>query len=133
MKNNQASARNLAMPNKSPLLHRGGVVALLFIIITSTGCSRDRAAAKAAIEDHLKDQGVVEMKLDLFYTNSQFPDKAYASATVTFNFATADGSPQKGHMGFVLQRQQDGWKVEKSEKYTTDEGKANTVLSGKKI
>lgn len=73
------------------------------------------------------------MKLETFYTNSSFPDKAYASVVVTFNFATSDGTPQKGHMGFILQREGKGWKVEKGVKYTTDEEKAKLVLSGQKI
>jgi hypothetical protein len=72
------------------------------------------------------------IEIDLFHTNPGLPDKAYVSATVTYNFATSDGSFQKEYLGYILKKEGQSWKVDLNTNYTKDPSKADTLLTGKK-
>ena len=80
----------------------------------------------------MKNQGMTDLKMDSFFTNPKFPDKAYTSATVTYNFASSGGNAQKEFLGFILAREGSGWRIERSTAYTKDEQQAAKYLSGEK-
>ena len=84
------------------------------------------------LEESLKPHGVTEVIVDLLYTDSNFPDKAYTSATVTYNFATAAGKQQREYLGFILAREGSGWRIERSASYTKEKQQAATYLGGGK-
>ena len=111
------------------------VVALLAGLATllgMTSCANNEGKAKKAVEEYLKNQGATKVVMDLFYTNKDYPDKAYASATITYNFASSSGNPQREFLGFILARDGDGWRIEKNASYTKEEDQAARYLAGGK-
>ena len=80
----------------------------------------------------MKNQGVTDLKLDSFFTDPSMPGKAYASATVTYNFASSAGNPQREFLGFILTQEGDGWRIEKTTGYTKDQPQAVKLLAGGK-
>ena len=109
----------------------------LFVIclgtpLVMTSCSSNESKAKKAIEEYLKGQGATNIAMDLFYTNKNSPDKAYTSATITYNFASSSGNPQREFLGFILARDGDSWRIEKSSGYTKQEDQAARYLAGGK-
>ena len=104
-----------------------GIIALY----SAVACTNQGEQARLAIEQHLKNQSVQEVKLDLFQAGA-VPDKAYASVTVTHNFANAEGKPQQEFLGYILKREGQSWIVERSAGYTKEEQKAKTFLAGGK-
>lgn len=105
---------------------------LPFCAIFLTSCASNEAKAKKLLEEFLKGQGVKELVVDIFYTSPNFPDKAYTSATVTYNFASAQGRPQRDFMGFILTRVDNDWRIERNTSYTKDPKQAETLLGGGK-
>ena len=101
-------------------------------VLVAASCSSQERKAKKTIEDYLKNYGAREVKMQSFYTSRDFPDKAYASIIVTYNFADSTGKLQTEHIGYILRREGDGWTIDKSTIYTTDEKKANDYLAGRK-
>src|SRR3989442_5575615 len=101
-------------------------------VFATMSCSSNESKVKKTIEESLKPHGVTEIIVDLFYTDPKFPDKAYTSATLTYNFATADGRPQREYLGFILAREGDGWRIEQNTNYTKEKQKAATYLTGGK-
>lgn len=93
------------------------------------GCSSDKSKAKALIAEYMNGQGVTDIKIDVFYTSPSYPDKAYTSATVTYNFASSDGKPQREFLGFVLNRVGNDWHIEKNTRYTAAENQAEKFLA----
>jgi hypothetical protein len=100
--------------------------------LTTVSCSSNESKVKKTIEEHLKSIGVTEVIVDFFYTDPNFPDKAYTGATVTYSFATAAGKPQREFLGFILAREGDGWRIERSVAYTKEAQKAAKYLAGSK-
>lgn len=113
---------------------RLGSRTLLFTLLLSTlfatSCASNESKAKRVIEEYLKGQGVTHMGVDLFYTNPNFPDKAYTSATVTYNFANAEGKPQREFLGFILTRAGNEWRMERISGYTKEIREAAGYLAG---
>ena len=93
------------------------------------GCSSDKSKAKALISEYMNGQGVTDIKIDVFHTSRSYPDKAYTSATVTYNFASSDGKPQREFLGFVLNRAGNDWHIERNTVYTTAENQAEKYLA----
>jgi len=112
--------------------------ALIFLLVCAyalafaTACSSNKAKAREVILDSLKDLNVRELKVDSFYTDSKYPNLAYASATVIHNFAGPSGEPQREYLGYILRRDGEGWKIQKLTAYTEDEDKARVFLGGGK-
>ena len=102
------------------------------LALAAGACNTARASAEKTVDEYLKNQGVREVKFDLFHTDSKFPDKSYVSATITHNFASSDGNFKKEYLGFILNREGKGWRVEKIAGYTTKEDQASNILSGEK-
>jgi hypothetical protein len=107
---------------------------LLFIgtVLAVTSCSSNESKAKALIEEHLKNQGVTDLTVDSFFTDPNIPGKAYTSASVTYNFASSDGKPQREFLGFILAKEGSGWRIERRTGYTKDQQQASKLLAGGK-
>ena len=120
------------MTNRKRALTLMLLMACLGMLLSTVSCSGNEANAKKAIQEYLKNQGVIELTVDLFYADPNFPDKAYASATTTYNFAGSEGKPKREFLGYILTREGTGWKVERNVSYTTERQKAATYLAGGK-
>ena len=101
-------------------------------VFVTVSCSSNESKVKKMLETSLKPVGVTAVVVDFFYKDPNSPDKAYASATLTYNFATAEGKPQREFLGFILAREGDGWRIEKNTNYTKDQQQAVKYLSGGK-
>jgi hypothetical protein len=104
------------------------LIVLTGTLLFASGCGSGKRNAEAVIKDRVKGLQPKDTKLDLYVTDSNHPDLAYASATVTYNFATASGEPQREYLGFVLKRDGKNWKIEHPATYTTDENKAKAYM-----
>lgn len=110
-------------------------ITFLFLIqvsLITQSCSRESSQAEAALVEYLKARGVKEVEVDLFTDAKNNGNKAYISATLTHQFATAEGTPQKEYMGYILSKTDGKWVVERSERYTKDKDQAIRYLSGSK-
>jgi hypothetical protein len=101
-------------------------------LLSTTSCASRETKARKAVEEYLKNQGLRDLNVDLFHASKDYPDKAYISVTVTYNYATSDGSFQREMLGYILNQSGRDFSVEKSTSYTKDEQRAETLLSGKK-
>jgi hypothetical protein len=114
---------------------RAMIVALVLCmgtVFAMTSCSSNESKAKALIEEQMKNQGVTDLKMDSFFTDPNIPGKAYTSATVTYNFASSDGKPQREFLGFILAKEGSGWRIERRTGYTTDQQQASKLMAGGK-
>jgi hypothetical protein len=100
--------------------------------IATMSCSSNESKVKKLLQESLKVHGVTDVVVDLFYTDPNFPDKAYTSATLTYNFATAAGTPQREFIGYILAREGDGWRIERNVSYTKEPQQAAKYLAGGK-
>lgn len=105
------------------------VLACFWLTLALMGCSSDKSKAKALIAEYMNGQGVTDIKIDVFHTSPSYPDKAYTSATITYNFASSDGKPQREFLGFVLNRAGSDWHIERGMLYTTAETQAEKYLA----
>jgi hypothetical protein len=104
----------------------------LAMLLSTVSCSGNEVKAKKTLQEYLKGQGVTDLTVDLFYTDPNVPDKAYVSATATYNFAGSEGKLKREFLGYVLVREGTGWKVDHNVSYTTERQKAGTYLAGGK-
>lgn len=115
--------------------HTITLIALLVCIVSAflmTGCSSDKAKAKALVAEYMTGQGTTDIVIDIFHKSRNSPDKAYVGATVTYNFASSNGKPQREFLGFVLSQSNDGWRIERNTFYTKEEDKAEQYIAGNK-
>jgi hypothetical protein len=113
----------------------GLIPAILFCcvaVFATSACSSNESKAKKLIQERMKNQGITDLQVDSFFTSKEVPGKAYTSATVTYNFATSGGNPQREFLGFILAREGSGWRIERSAGYTKDEQQAAKYLAGGK-
>ena len=101
-------------------------------VLFFTSCSSNEAKAKKVIQEYLKNQGVSDLQMDSFFTDPNFPGKAYTSATVTYNFASSGGNPQREFLGFIMAQEGNGWRIERPAAYTKNQEQASKFLSGVK-
>lgn len=101
-------------------------------LVAAISCASRETRAQKAVEEYLKNQGLRDLKVDMVHTSKDYPDKAYISVTVTYNYATSDGSFQREMLGYILNKNGQDYSVEKPASYTKDEQKAETYLAGKK-
>ena len=118
------------------LFRRRSFIALFLLAslasLFATSCSSNESKAKDVIAEYLKGQGAKDITVDLFHTSPSFPDKAYASATVTYSFAGGEGKPQREFLGFVLARAGNGWRIERTTGYAKEPQRADVLLAGGK-
>lgn len=105
----------------------------LLCICLLVACSRADSSIAKVVEDHAKSQGAKEVITDLVYKDPNSSDKAYVSATITHNYADAQGNFQREFLGFILQNDGKEWKINRNATYTKDEKKAQQLLAGQKI
>jgi len=113
----------------------GLIPAVLLCCITvfaTSACSSNESKAKKLIQEHMKGQGITDLQVDSFFISKDLPGKAYTSATVTYNFASSGGNPQREFLGFILEREGSGWRIERTAGYTKDEQQAAKFLAGGK-
>ena len=99
-----------------------------------TSCSDSHSDAQAVILEHLKTHGAPdakEVKIDLFHTDKQVPDKAYAGVMTTYTFGSGSGELQREYSGYILRREGGQWTVEENTRYTKDAQKAGEILLGR--
>lgn len=111
------------------------IITLVFClgaVVATMSCSTNESKAKKVIQEYMKNQGVRDLKMDSFFTDANFPGKAYASATVTYDFASSGGNPQREFLGFILAQEGDGWRIERATGYTKDRQQAAKFLAGTK-
>lgn len=108
------------------------VFVTLTVALVMTACSSDKSKAKALVAEYMTGQGTTDIVVDYFHKSQKTPDKAYTGATVTYKFASSDGKPQREFLGFVLTKSGDGWRIERSAQYTTDDARAETIIAGGK-
>jgi galactitol-specific phosphotransferase system IIB component len=101
-------------------------------LLCGTSCASKETRAQKAVEEFLKNQGLRDLKVDMVHTSKEYPDKAYISVTVTYNYATSDGTFQREMLGYILNKNGQDYSVEKPTSYTKDEQKAETLIAGKK-
>jgi hypothetical protein len=122
-------------PLRAGLSARALFITLCFILAPAfISCSNNQADAQTSILEYLKTHGAPdtkEVKIDLFHTDKQAPDKAYAGVTVTYTFGSGSGELQREYSGYILKRDGGQWIVEENTKYTKDEQKATDLLLGK--
>jgi hypothetical protein len=115
---------------------------LLGIILFSlfTACESRDSKVEQTIMDYLKTRGaadVKEVELVLFHTDSNAPERAYASARLVY--ASGDVSAREGQKnmhegsGYILKRDGSNWAIEASAKYTDKPEDAAKLLAGEKI
>jgi hypothetical protein len=111
------------------------IIHLLIAILACVGgssCSTQEAKVKKGIEAYAIPLGAREVTLDCFFISPDFPDKAYAGSTVTYNAATATGGYMTQKIGFIMRRDGDGWATVKTTAYTTEQMRANDLMAGLK-
>jgi hypothetical protein len=105
-----------------------------------TACESRESKIEKSILDYLKTKGaadVKEVELVLFHTESNSPEKAYASALLVY--ASGDVSAREGQKnmqegsGYILKQNGGSWMVEASAKYTDKPEDAAKLLAGEKI
>jgi hypothetical protein len=101
-------------------------------VLLLTSCSSNEAKAKKLIQEYMKNQGITDLQVDSFFTDSNIPGKAYTSATVTYNFASSGGNPQREFLGFILAKEGSGWRIERTATYTKTQEQASKFLAGGK-
>jgi hypothetical protein len=104
----------------------------LVAVFFTTSCTSNESKAKALIQEFMKNQGINDLQIDSFYTDSNQPGKAYTSATVTYNFASSGGNAQREFLGFILSKEGSGWRIDRTTSYTKDQQQAFKLLAGGK-
>jgi hypothetical protein len=103
---------------------------LILLLFTLSACKGQKSAVPKALQEYLNNQGVQETLVDLDYTSPTVPDKRYVSITVTYNFSTSSGKPQKEYLGFVLKSDGGDWQIDRHTTYTVNQQKAKDLLAG---
>jgi hypothetical protein len=106
------------------------VISLFFIILLFSSCKKQETAIPKALQDYLSNQGVQDTIVDLDYSTPSVPDKKYVSITVTYNFSTSSGKPQKEFLGFILKMDGGEWQIDRKTTYTVNSQKAKDLLAG---
>jgi hypothetical protein len=110
-----------------------GLLIIFILLLTPfSACSSKQEKARRAVEEKLKNMPVREMTVDFFHPADNMPDKAYVAVTVTYNYATSDGSFQKEYLGYILKQDGQNWAVEQNTLYTKDKARAENALAGRK-
>ena len=110
----------------------GILLTLACLSAVYSACDRKQKQIPKTLEDLLKNNGAQDMQVDLVYQTPDIPDKKYLSLTVTYNYATASGSPQKEFLGYVLKQEGQEWKIDHSTSYTKNEQTARDLILGNK-
>jgi hypothetical protein len=110
---------------------------MLFILcaialFASVSCESKEKRAMDAVKERLKNQGLRDIKLELFHPSKDNPGRAYVAVDVTHNFASGEGKFQHEYLGFILKQEGQQWAVENTAGYTKDASKAEDYIAGRK-
>lgn len=127
----------MTKPIKAPVLMLSQKSSTLLVILLLVFLGGLSACSKAErlpteLENQLRSTDVRDINADYSFQSPDIPNKKYLALTVTYNFSTADGSPQKEYRGFILKLEDGIWKVDRSTAYTKNGEKAKSLLEGKK-
>jgi hypothetical protein len=121
---------NIYFSSHCRFLRAGVLLHLILLIFIASSCKKQEPPIPKPIQDYLSNQGVQQIVLDLDYSDSVAPNKKYVSVTVTYNFSTAEGKPQKEFLGFILKSNGSEWEIERNTTYTVNKQKAKDLLAG---
>jgi hypothetical protein len=107
------------------------IAIFMMVVIGCFGCSRN-SHIPSDLDRQLRSNDVKDIQADFEFQAPEFPDKKYLALTVTYNFSTADGTPQKEYRGFILKLDNGSWTVDRASAYTKSGDKAKSLLEGKK-
>jgi hypothetical protein len=114
---------------------------LIMALILAPACKSQETKALEVVEEHLKatDPEFKEVKLELFRTNSNSPDKAYIAVSGTRGFVSGGSKAQPDFRGYILMKEGGAWKIapgknppENVHRYTTSPEEADKILGGSK-
>lgn len=101
-------------------------------VFASVSCESKETRAMNAVKERLKNQGLRDIKLELFHPSKDTPGKAYIAVDVTHNFGSGEGKFQHEYLGFILKQEGQEWVIEKTAGYTKDTPKAEDYIAGRK-
>jgi hypothetical protein len=115
-----------------------GAISLVMLLMTIfiggfalSGCDHEKSRVKAALDAYLKGFGAREVQYDTYVTDPAYPNKAYYAVTITWNQADRRGNFQKELIGYILDKTDDKWIVNKrAVSYTKDKDQGKRFLSG---
>jgi hypothetical protein len=113
---------------KSYVARISALLICLVLLALMPGCSSEKNAALKAVEQTLKPLGVRDVKVDSFLVSKTSPDVAFIAVTATWNFADASGKPQKEMLGYLLKKNGQEWKIEKSVPYDPKSPKSRDAM-----
>ncbi|HEY6331711.1 MAG TPA: hypothetical protein VI756_20460 [Blastocatellia bacterium] len=96
-----------------------------------SGCDHEKPRVKAALDAYLKGFGARDVQYDTYVTDPAYPNKAYFAVTITWNQADRRGNFQKEALGYILNKADDKWTVNRQAvSYTKDKDQGKRFLSG---
>ena len=97
------------------------------------GGRRQERRARRALEEHLaaSDPQLQNLKVELFHTNPQYPNKAYVAVSGTRGSSPGNSTSGLETRGFILVRAGDEWSVATGNQplYTTSKEEADKILA----
>ncbi|HEU4389584.1 MAG TPA: hypothetical protein VFV34_17400 [Blastocatellia bacterium] len=120
------------MTSTKTILRSLALASLVALSTVLSACGSETKEARKPVEESLKKVGVKDVQVDFFLKAADIPNKAYMSVTATWGFATSSGSPQKEYLGYILKKDDSGWKIEKTTGYTKESEQARKFLEGGK-
>lgn len=100
------------------------------------GGRRQERRARREVEEHLAstDPQLKNIKIELFHTSPQYPDKAYIAVSGTRQSAGGNSNSQPETKAFILMKEGDDWNIATGEQppYTTSVEEAERILAGTK-
>lgn len=129
---------NIELMKSSSNTSPRGPVSLIILITTIfisgfalSGCDHEKSKVKSALDAYLKGFGAREVQYDTYVTDPAYPNKAYYAVTITWNQADRRGNFQKEFIGYILDKTDDKWTVDKrAVSYTKDKDQGKRFLSG---
>src|SRR5262249_33316096 len=118
-----------AMYNKI-ILKTAFILTISIFLAGFSACEKKQNQIPKSLADSLKAVGAQDMQVDLLYQPPDIADKKYLSLTVTYNYATSSGKPQKEFLGYVLKQEGREWKVDHNTNYTKNEQTAKDLILG---
>lgn len=105
---------------------------LISLLIISSCSSAKQQDIPSSLIDYLKNSGAQDIHKDYEFVSPSSTNRKYMALTITYNFSTAEGKPQKEYLGYILRQDNQDWKIEKNTTYTVNEQKAKDLLAGGK-
>jgi hypothetical protein len=118
--------------NQSRKLFMYKLLIISLLLVMSSCSSSKQQDIPGSLLDYLKNSGAQEIHKDYEFVNPSASGRKYLALTITYNYSTAEGKPQKEYLGYILRQDNQEWKIEKNTAYTINEQKAKDLLAGGK-